>query len=107
MKEYIQVYTTFEKRADAEKLAGKLVQSRLAACVQTVGPILSTYWWEETMEKAEEYLCLIKTTKSLYGKIENAIKEMHPYETPEIVALPIIAGSKEYLKWLGDVVKPE
>lgn len=102
MEQYIQVSTTTEKREDAERIAQTLVQKRLAACVQVIGPISSTYWWKGTIEKPEEWLCLIKSKKSLYGLLEKTIIETHPYETPEITAVPIILGSKEYLRWLND-----
>jgi len=100
MEEYIQVFTTTEKREDAEKIARRLVENRLAGCIQIVGPIMSTYWWKGNVETAEEWLLLIKSRKDLYEEIEEAIKEIHPYETPEIIATSIVAGSKEYLEWL-------
>ena len=100
MEDYIQVYTTTEKKEDAKKIANILVNKKLAGCIQIIGPILSTYWWKNNVETEEEWLCLIKSKKSLFEKLEKAIKEVHPYETPEIIALPIITGSKDYLKWL-------
>ena len=105
MDEYIQVVTTTEKKEDAERIAKALVEKRLAGCVQIVGPIVSTYWWKENIAKAEEWLCLVKSRKDLYEELETSIKEIHPYETPEIIALPIIAGSKDYLKWLSNELK--
>ncbi len=105
MEEYIEVITTTEKKEDAERMAKALVEKRLAGCVQTVGPMTSTYWWKENMEKAEEWLCLIKSKKDLYEKLEKTIKEIHPYKTPEIIALPIITGSKDYMKWLNNELK--
>ena len=105
MEEYLQVVTAIEKREDAEKIAKTLVEKRLAACVQIVGPIVSTYWWKDNIETAEEWLCIIKSMKDLYEELEKSIKEIHPYETPEIFALPVVAGSKDYLKWLSNEVK--
>jgi len=105
MEEYIQVVTAIEKRENAEKIAKALVEKRLAACVQILGPIVSTYWWKGTIERAEEWLCIIKSKKKLYEELEKSIKEIHPYETPEIFALPVVAGSKEYMKWLSNEVK--
>ncbi|MHA1377635.1 MAG: divalent-cation tolerance protein CutA [Candidatus Helarchaeota archaeon] len=102
MNNFIQVITTAGKKDDAEKIAKILVEKRLAGCVQIVGPISSTYWWKKKIETDEEWLCFIKSDENLFEKIEKAIKEVHPYETPEIIALPIIKGSKEYLKWLND-----
>jgi len=107
MEEYIQVFTTTEKKEDAEKIAKALVEKRLAGCIQIVGPIASTYWWNGNVETAEEWLCFIKSKKALYEKLEKAIKEIHPYETPEIIALPIVSGSKSYLEWLNNELKKE
>jgi len=105
MEEYIQVLTTTEKREDGEKIAKAIVKNRLAGCIQLVGPIVSTYWWRGNVETAEEWLCFIKTKKDLYEELEESIKKVHPYETPEIIAMPIVAGSKDYLKWLSNELK--
>ena len=105
IEEYIQVFTTTEKKEDAEKIAKALVEKRLAGCIQIVGPIVSTYWWKGNVETAGEWLCFIKSKKTLYEDLEKAIKEIHPYEIPEIIALPIISGSKEYLDWLNNEIK--
>ena len=105
MKEYIQVFSTTRKKADAEKIAQTLVQERLAGCVQVVGTVSSTYWWKNKIERAKEWLCIIKSEKRLYRELEKTIKKMHPYKTPEITAMPIIAGSEEYLQWLDRELK--
>lgn len=98
--EYIQVLTTVETYEDAEKIAQALLNKRLAACIQIIGPITSLYWWEEKIEKATEYLLLIKTKKDLYKKLERTIIEVHPYKVPEIMASPVTDGNPEYLKWI-------
>lgn len=100
MDSAIQIVTTTEKRTDAEKIAGMLIEKRLAACVQIVGPIASAYRWKENIESAEEWQCLIKTRAGLYSEVEAAIKANHPYDVPEIIAFPILRGSREYLTWL-------
>lgn len=105
MNEYIQVATTVATEKQAAAIAGMLVEQRLAACVQVVGPMTSHYRWQGKIETAGEYLCLAKSRAALYPEIEAAIKTIHPYEVAEIIALPIIAGSKEYLAWLGAEVK--
>ncbi|MEM2145096.1 MAG: divalent-cation tolerance protein CutA [Candidatus Jordarchaeaceae archaeon] len=105
MEEYVQVFTTVGKREHAELIARTLVEKRLAGCVQIVGPIVSTYWWKNNVETSEEWLCFIKSVKSLYSELEKAVREVHPYETPEIIAVPIISGSKEYLQWLSSEVR--
>ena len=102
MKSYIQITTTTETKEDAQKIAQYLVETRLAACIQITGPITSIYRWKGKAENAQEWLCLIKTRKELFNKVETAIKKLHPYETPEIVAVPIVKGTKEYLRWLDD-----
>jgi periplasmic divalent cation tolerance protein len=100
MKSYIQVTTTTETKEQAEKIALHLIEAKLAACIQINGPITSIYRWKGKVENTQEWLCLIKTRKSLFKKVESAIKKRHSYETPEIIAVPIIKGSKEYLIWL-------
>ena len=102
MKSYIQITITTETKEQAEIIAQHLVDKKLAACVQIVGPITSIYRWKGKVENAQEWLCLIKTRNDLYSKVEAAIKNQHPYETPEIIAVPIVKGSKEYLQWISE-----
>ena len=102
MNTYIQVITTVERREDAENIARLLVEKRLAGCVQVAGPINSVYRWKGRVERTEEWQCLIKSRQDLFGKVEEAIKSVHPYETPEIIATTISAGSDDYLNWLHD-----
>jgi len=101
MHEYIQIMTTVDQQEEAEKIAHELLHKRLAACVQIIGPIKSYFWWQDKIEKAAEYLCLIKSRRDLYPTAEEAIKQMHPYEVPEIIAVPIAAGAGGYLQWLA------
>jgi periplasmic divalent cation tolerance protein len=105
MTQYIQVITTTETKEQAEGIARAVVEKRLAACAQIVGPISSTYWWKGKIETAGEWMCLMKSREDLYAQLENAIREVHPYEVPEIVAMPIVAGSKDYLRWLSEELK--
>ena len=100
MKSYIQISTTTETKEQAQKIAQYLVEAKLAACVQITGPITSIYRWKGKVENAQEWFCLIKTTDDLYNKVEAAIKDLHTYETPEIIAVQIVKGSKEYLNWI-------
>jgi periplasmic divalent cation tolerance protein len=102
MEEYIQVTTTADTKETAEKIATVLVQKRLAACVQIVGPISSVYWWKGKVEKTNEWLCIVKTRKNLYEAVEASIKANHTYEVPEIIAVPIVEGSKGYISWLDE-----
>ncbi len=105
MQEYIQLFTTTESRDDAEMISRAVVEKRLAACAQVLGPITSTYWWKEEIEKTEEWLCILKSRKDLFSELEETIKGIHPYEVPEIVAVPIVLGSSSYLEWLGQETK--
>jgi periplasmic divalent cation tolerance protein len=100
MNEFIEVHTTIDTREGAQKIADTLVSKRLAACVQISGPISSTYWWDGKMEQAQEWVCTAKTRKDLYTQLEHAIKEVHTYETPEILAIDIVAGIKSYTDWI-------
>ena len=100
MSEYVQVVTTAEHREDARRIADLLVEKHLAACVQIVGPVTSVYRWQGKVESAEEWQCLIKTRHALVDEVAEAIREVHPYEVPEIIAAPIVAGSRDYLDWI-------
>ena len=101
MTKFIQVITTTARKSDAERIGSIVIKKRLGRCIQIAGPVTSAYPWKGKIEKAKEWVCSIKTEKRLYKKLENAIKKAHSYETPEIIAIPIVAGSKEYLSWLG------
>jgi len=100
MPDLLQVITAVPDRSSADKIAGLVVEKRLAACAQVIGPITSTYWWEGKIETAAEWLCLIKTTRRCYDPLEQAIRGVHPYQVAEIVALPLVAGSASYLAWV-------
>jgi len=104
--DFIEVRTTTETKEDAGRIARALVEGRLAACVQIIGPIESTYSWKGKIETATEYLCLGKTRATLFAEVEKTIKSLHPYETPEIVAVSIATGSAEYLAWLNEEIAP-
>lgn len=105
MGEYIEVHTTIDSREAAQKIAETLVSRRLAACVQVSGPITSTYWWQGKMEQAEEWLCTAKTCRELYDQLEQAVREVHSYDVPEILAVKIVAGNTDYLNWLSQETK--
>jgi periplasmic divalent cation tolerance protein len=105
MADAIQVMTTTAAQADAEQVARAVLEARLAACVQIIGPLTSLYWWQGEIEQAEEWLCLIKTRADVFADLERAIRSVHPYEVPEIIALPVAAGSADYLTWLNGEVR--
>jgi periplasmic divalent cation tolerance protein len=92
--------TTVARRADARKLAKMAVQKRLAACVQVIGGVRSTYRWKGKIEESAEILMLFKTTKKALPGLIKAIKATHPYSLPEIVVVPVTGGSREYLDWV-------
>jgi periplasmic divalent cation tolerance protein len=100
MGDFIQVTTTASTKEEAAKIAKALLEGRLAACVQILGPIESRYWWNGKIEQSTEWLCLIKTNRGKYPAVEAAIRANHSYEVPEIVACPIELGSEPYLDWL-------
>jgi periplasmic divalent cation tolerance protein len=106
VEKFVQTVTTTASRADARRIGRALVDRRLAACVQIVGPIESTYRWQGKVATAREWLCLIKTTSARYPQVATAIEALHPYDTPEIIAVPIVAGSRRYLDWLASSVRP-
>lgn len=99
--EPILVLCTCPSLADAEAIATALIEERLAACVNRLPGIKSHYRWEGRVMLDDEFLLLIKTSASLFERLEKMIKTLHPYETPEIIALPIVAGSADYLRWIG------
>jgi periplasmic divalent cation tolerance protein len=102
--DYLQVLTTVASKPEAEQISAALLDRRLAACVQVIGPLTSRYRWQGEIEEAQEWMCLAKTTASRYPALETAIRELHSYEEPEIVATPIVAGSDGYLSWIGNSV---
>lgn len=107
MPDYLQVLTTAGSEDEAERISAALVERRLAACVQILGPISSRYRWQGETEQAREWICLAKTETSRYPELEAAIRELHSYDEPEIVATPIVAGSAGYLAWLGESLATE
>ncbi len=94
------VFTNVPDRATAERIAEALVAERLAACVNVLEGCTSFYRWEDELEQADEVPLLIKTTREAYPRLESALRGLHPYELPEIIALPIAAGLPGYLDWV-------
>jgi periplasmic divalent cation tolerance protein len=101
---YIIIKTTFENKNDAEKIANKLIEAKLAACIQ-LSETESYFKWDNKVQNSKEYKLEIKTMSNNYKKVEKFIKENHKYEIPEIIAIKIKKGSKEYLKWMkGELI---
>jgi periplasmic divalent cation tolerance protein len=90
----------------AERIAASLVENRLAACVNALAPVESTYRWQGKVEQAVEVPLLIKCTRERYAALEEAIRQLHPYTVPEIVAVPVVAGFAPYLRWVADETVP-
>lgn len=101
----IVIFVTVGNRREARKIAKRLVNSRLAACVNLTAPVESIYWWKGKVEASGEVLLIIKTCRELFAQVETEIRKLHTYKTPEIICLPIIEGSADYLKWLDDSVR--
>jgi len=100
------VLTNLPDRAAAERLAEHLVAERVAACVNILAPCRSVYRWQGALERAEEHPLLIKTTAERYDALEQAIRAAHPYELPEVVAVPIERGLAAYLDWMESETRP-
>ncbi len=102
--EFLIVTCTCSNEVEAQHIAKELVDRRLAACVQISGPITSVYRWQGEVESTAEHLLLIKTTSDRFDQVRDAITTLHSYDTPEIVAVPIITGSHKYLNWWREQV---
>ena len=98
------VLTTCASAEDADRLAASLVEQRLAACVNALGQVQSTYRWQGRVEREQESLLVIKTTEARLAEIEKVIRERSSYEVPEVLAIPVHGGSAAYLGWLADSV---
>ncbi|WP_230984905.1 divalent-cation tolerance protein CutA [Microbispora oryzae] len=101
MSLFVQAMTTVESQEQAVRLAQGIVESRLGAGVQIIGPIRSLYWWQGDLQDSQEWQILIKTTVEHYAALEAHIKANHHYVTPEIIATPIVEGSSDYLRWIS------
>ena len=104
---FLQVTTTTDSRAEAERLGRVMVERRLAACAQIVGPVSSTYWWKGSMETTEEWMAVMKTTHEQSAQLIATIKAEHSYETPDIVAISIVDGLPDYLNWITEETRTQ
>ena len=102
---YVIVIVTTAGRDEAEAIVHRSLEARLIACANIVGPVFSHFHWSGKIEKAEEYLILMKSRRDLFEKLSESVKALHSYEVPEILALPIVDGSKAYMDWLGSCLK--
>jgi periplasmic divalent cation tolerance protein len=107
MKDKIVVLVTCASAWQARKIARVLVESRLAACGNVLeAPVRSVYRWKGKVESAEEFLLILKTLRRHFAAVERAVRQLHTYDVPEIIAVPIAGGSRDYLQWISESVRP-
>jgi periplasmic divalent cation tolerance protein len=101
----IVVFITTANAEEAQRIADVLLNERKAACINIVPGVSSLFWWQGKLDSAEESLLIVKTRASVLSQIVNLVKEHHSYDIPEVIALPIIGGNRDYLEWMGREVK--
>jgi periplasmic divalent cation tolerance protein len=92
-------------KGEARKIAKALIKNKLAACVNIIGKVESLFWWKGKVDKANEYLLIIKSNKAMMPKVVKLVKSMHSYQVPEIISLPITSGLKKYLSWIDESLR--
>jgi len=105
VKDYLVVFITTGNAVEGEKIANILVSSRKAACVNILPQLDSRFWWQGKIDSADEVLLIVKTKASLLDELVSLVKENHSYEVPEIIALPIVGGNRDYLKWIDSEIE--
>ncbi len=100
--QYLLVYVTAPDQDTARRIAKTALRERLAACANILEGAESLYWWQGALEEARESVCIFKTTEAAYPALEARLRELHPYETPCIVALPLVRGFDPFLRWIAD-----
>ena len=101
----VVIFITTGTEQEARKIADQLLTKRKAACVNIVPKVASSFWWQGNIDSAQESLLIIKTRASLLQEVIDVVKGIHSYSVPEIIALPIIGGNEDYLKWIDDEVR--
>lgn len=101
--EFIVVLITCPSQDNADKIKKLLLEKKAAACINIISAVHSSFWWQDKIDEAEEVLLLAKTKNDKFNEIVSLVKQAHKYEIPEIIALPIINGNKEYLEWIDEV----
>jgi len=102
---HIVIFVTAKDQTEADVIAEKLLNEKLVACVNITQNIQSIFWWDQKIDRADEVLMIIKSRKDLFGKIVETVKANHSYSVPEVIALPIVDGNADYLKWIDDSTK--
>jgi len=100
LEDAVQVMTTVDNETGAHRIAEHAIRERLAACAQVLGPIRSRFHWQGDVADEEEWLVILKSPRSIYAELERALMEVHPYDVPQILAFPVVAGHTPYLSWL-------
>ncbi|MBU1863610.1 MAG: divalent-cation tolerance protein CutA [Candidatus Omnitrophica bacterium] len=103
--DYIIILTTFPNKDEASKVAQCLLEARAVACANIIDTISSRFWWQGKIDNASETLLIAKTEKTYFSRVESIIKKHHSYDVPEIIALPILDGSKDYLDWISESIE--
>ena len=103
---YLIVFMTASNREEAVKIVRTLLEERLIACGNILDPVFSFFWWQGKIEEEKEVLVIMKSHEKLFKKLSKRVKELHSYDVPEILALPIVDGSSSYLEWLKSCLEP-
>jgi len=103
--DFIVVLVTTANKDEAEKIAQKLLENKLIACANVIDPVISHFHWSGKINFAEECLVVMKSRIDLFAELQECVRRLHSYEVPEVLALPIVAGSEAYLGWMGEVLK--
>jgi periplasmic divalent cation tolerance protein len=107
VNKYVIILITTANIEEAQQISKILLERKKAACVNIIPGINSCYWWEGKIEKEQENLIIVKTTRALFDEVVRLVKENHSYKVPEIIALPIIGGNPDYLKWINETINGE
>ena len=102
--QYIVVLVTAKDKKEAIKIAQGLLEAKLIACANIIGGIQSLFWWQGKIDSSKEVLLVLKTKKTLFKKVSVKVRSLHSYQTPEIIALPFVNGSEDYLRWVSSSV---
>ena len=100
MTDKIVVFSACESRAEAERIASTLIENRLASCVNVMPGVESVYRWKGEIERSQEFLLIIKSSRKCFERLQAVLSQAHSYEVPEVIAIPIVAGSESYLAWM-------